>query len=63
MTLTIGVDVGGTKIAAGLVDADGTILTTLRRPTPAQEVDAVVDVIADAVAELAAGRDAREKPD
>ena len=60
MTLTIGVDVGGTKIATGLVDADGTILTSLRRPTPAQEVDAVVDVIADAVAELAAGRDARD---
>lgn len=58
MTLTIGVDVGGTKIAAGLVDSDGTLLATLRRPTPAQEAAAVVDVIADVVTELAAGREA-----
>lgn len=54
MTLTIGVDVGGTKIAAGLVGADGTVLATLRRPTPAQQAGAVADAIAAAVTELAA---------
>ena len=32
--VTIGVDVGGTKIAAGVVDGHGTILRTARRPTP-----------------------------
>ncbi|WP_158880108.1 ROK family protein, partial [Streptomyces sp. NRRL F-4428] len=28
MGLTIGVDIGGTKIAAGVVDEEGTILET-----------------------------------
>ena len=28
MALTIGIDVGGTKIAAGVVDEDGTIVAT-----------------------------------
>jgi len=34
---TLGVDVGGTKIAAGLVDAKGTILYQTRVPMPARE--------------------------
>jgi glucokinase len=34
MGLTIGVDVGGTKIAAGVVDDDGTVIETTRRDTP-----------------------------
>ena len=42
MENTIGVDVGGTKIAAGVVDAEGHILERLRVPTPAgvEEIDA-----------------------
>jgi glucokinase len=32
--LAIGVDVGGTKIAAGVVDRDGRILQRVERPTP-----------------------------
>jgi glucokinase len=32
---TVGVDVGGTKVAVGLVDAQGKILTSLRKPTVA----------------------------
>lgn len=49
----IGVDVGGTKIAAGLVSADGALLTSLVRPTPAaQGRTAVLDAISAAVAEL-----------
>ncbi|MCO8304213.1 ROK family protein [Streptomyces hygroscopicus] len=49
----LGVDVGGTKIAAGLVSADGTLLTSLVRPTPAaQGPTAVLDAIAEAVREL-----------
>ncbi len=32
--LTVGVDVGGTTAKAGLVDADGTLLTTRVAPTP-----------------------------
>jgi glucokinase len=34
---TLGVDVGGTKIAAGIVDAKGTILYQTRAPMPARE--------------------------
>jgi glucokinase len=36
-TLTLGVDIGGTKVAAGLVDAKGTILFQTRVPMPARE--------------------------
>jgi glucokinase len=41
LELTIGVDVGGTKIAAGVVDTEGHILERLRVPTPAtvEEID------------------------
>jgi glucokinase len=53
--LTIGVDVGGTKVAAGLVDEDGTILRRTRRPTPSASPDDVEDVIAACVVELAEG--------
>src|SRR5690349_13789854 len=35
--LTLGVDIGGTKVAAGLVDANGTILFQTRTPMPARE--------------------------
>jgi glucokinase len=52
MALTIGIDVGGTKVAAGVVDEDGTIVEHLRRPTPAQEPEKVAEVIADVVREL-----------
>jgi glucokinase len=34
MGLTIGVDIGGTKIAAGVVDEEGNILSTSKVPTP-----------------------------
>ena len=33
MTLTIGVDIGGTKIAGGVVDEDGAILARARSHT------------------------------
>ncbi|WP_055591206.1 ROK family glucokinase [Peterkaempfera griseoplana] len=51
MGLTIGVDVGGTKIAAGVVDESGRILGRTRVPTPADPQWAV-DAIAHAVREL-----------
>uniref|UniRef100_UPI00117CA66D ROK family protein n=1 Tax=Streptomyces cacaoi TaxID=1898 RepID=UPI00117CA66D len=34
MGLTIGVDIGGTKVAAGVVDEEGRILETSKVPTP-----------------------------
>ena len=49
---TIGVDVGGTKIAAGVVSSDGDLVAKVRRETPAQDVEAIESAIADAVAEL-----------
>ncbi|MGP3535101.1 ROK family protein [Microbacterium sp. RD1] len=45
--LNVGIDIGGTKIAGGVVDADGTIVEKLRVNTPADAtvvVDAVVDM-------------------
>ena len=52
MSLTIGVDVGGTKIAAGVVDEAGVILATTRRETAATDPELLEDQIQDAVAEL-----------
>jgi len=57
MGLTIGIDVGGTKIAAGVVDADGTIGARAHRDTPADSVDGTAAAICDAAAELIAGHD------
>ena len=53
MTVTIGLDVGGTKIAAGLVAADGTVLARARHATPSRDADASVAVMADLVQDLA----------
>ena len=52
MSLTIGVDVGGTKVAAGLVDEQGRVLARTRRPTPSASPADVEDVIASCVDEL-----------
>ncbi|GAB3941630.1 hypothetical protein GCM10027614_27310 [Micromonospora vulcania] len=56
MTLTIGVDVGGTKVAGGVVDDTGAVLVQARRDTPADDVGKTRDVIIELVGELAAGR-------
>lgn len=52
MSLTIGIDVGGTKIAGGVVDEDGTIVDETTIESPAEDSDAIVDGIADMVREL-----------
>ncbi|GGL16938.1 ROK family glucokinase [Mangrovihabitans endophyticus] len=54
MTLTIGVDVGGTKVAGGVVDDDGAVLSSTRRDTPAQDQAGTRDTIAAVAADLAA---------
>jgi glucokinase len=56
MTVTIGVDIGGTKIAAGVVSATGEVLARARRDTPAQDPDQIAHDVADVVRELAAPR-------
>jgi glucokinase len=57
--LTIGVDIGGTKIAAGVVDGEGTLLARTRRDTPADDPSKTLDAITDAVRELARDRQIR----
>ncbi len=52
--LAIGVDVGGTKIAAGLVDDSGAVLARTRAEVADKSPAAVVAAIAEAVAELRA---------
>ena len=52
MTLAIGIDVGGTKVAAGVVDEDGQIIAKLKRSTPAASPARTEQAIADAVTEL-----------
>ncbi len=49
MTLTLAVDVGGTKIAVGLVDADGSLTHRAQRPTQAGDADAVWATAADLI--------------
>lgn len=58
MTLTIGVDIGGTKIIGGVVDPDGGIQAHTRRPTPADDTAKIVVTIVDVVRELRATHDA-----
>lgn len=50
--LVIGVDVGGTKILSGVVDADGTIVRSSERHTPEGSADEVLAAVTDAVSEL-----------
>lgn len=49
----IGVDIGGTKIAVGVVDDEGRIVEQTRRDTHAESAASIDAAIADAVAELA----------
>ena len=57
MSLACGIDVGGTKIAGGVVDDDGTILEQLRVESPATDVEGIEDAIAGLVTQLAANHD------
>lgn len=57
MALAIGVDIGGTKVAAGVVDESGSVLALVRRLTPSEDVAETESVIAAVVAELTARYD------
>ena len=52
---TVGIDIGGTKIAAGVVDGDGRILEQLRTETPhkSKSPKVVEDTITELVLDLA----------
>ncbi len=52
MSLTVGVDVGGTKIAAGVVDTTGTIVEKQRKASPTADEQSLLRVIRELVEEL-----------
>ena len=52
--LTLAIDIGGTKIAAGLVDADGTLVHHAKLPTPDGDAEAVWTVVDTLVTEALA---------
>ena len=56
MSLAIGIDIGGTKVAGGVVDDNGEILARARRDTPhrSKRPQVVEDTIVDVVEELRA---------
>jgi glucokinase len=47
--LTVGIDIGGTKVLAAVVDSAGTVVELERRPTPGHDVQLVEDTIVDLV--------------
>jgi glucokinase len=52
--LAIGVDIGGTKVSAGVVDDDGRVIDRELRPTPGNDVAETEAIIVEVVKELAA---------
>ncbi len=50
----VGIDIGGTKVAGGVVGPDGAVLATARRQTPGASVRATEDAIVTVVEELSA---------
>ncbi|TBN56537.1 ROK family glucokinase [Glaciihabitans arcticus] len=53
----IGIDIGGTKIAGALVTEDGEILAEDRRPTPAGDPTAIVEIVVAMIERLSAGHE------
>jgi glucokinase len=55
--LSVGIDIGGTKVAGGVVDTDGVVVARARRDTPHRSTSpsVVEDTIVDVVAELIDG--------
>lgn len=57
-SVVLGVDIGGTKVLAGVVDAQGRVLRTAGRTTPGRRVEVrlVEDAVVEAVLEAADGQ-------
>src|SRR3954447_15590722 len=55
--LTVGVDIGGTKVMAGVVDGTGQVLAVDQRPTLGHDVKAVENTIVELVQSFATGFD------
>lgn len=54
MSLAVGIDIGGTKLAAGVVEADGTVLARAQIPTPTSDAESLVAAIVDTAGALIA---------
>ncbi len=54
---SIGIDIGGTKIAGAVVTHEGEIVTEDRMPTPAGDSEAIVDAVVAMIERLAVGND------
>ncbi|CAN5366117.1 ROK family protein [soil metagenome] len=57
--LTLALDIGGTKIAAGLVDPDGTLVASQQLPTPDDGAEAIWAVVAKLITQMTADTDVR----
>jgi glucokinase len=57
VTLTIGVDIGGTKVLGAVVDDRGEVLAQTRRDTPAGDTEAIVERIVAVIRELRESHD------
>jgi glucokinase len=57
VSLAIGIDIGGTKVAAGVVDDAGEVLAVARRRTPSQDPAHIVDVVVEIVGQLRSDHD------
>lgn len=57
MSVSVGVDIGGTKILAGAVSSEGEILGTVRHPSPVDSYPDLIKAIALAVHEAGKGHD------
>lgn len=54
MSLAIGIDIGGTKVAAGVVNESGKVLAVVRRRTPSKDPAHIADVVVEIVGQLRA---------
>lgn len=52
MSVSIGIDIGGTKIAGGLIDSQGRLVARARRDTPAQDPRAIIEGTVDLIRQL-----------
>jgi glucokinase len=57
MSLAIGLDIGGTKVAAGVVDEKGKVLALVRRRTPSRDPAHIADVVIEIVGQLRSDHD------
>jgi len=57
VSISVGVDIGGTKILAGLVNDRGEILNKVRKKTPRADAAGVLAIVAEAIDEIIANVD------